>query len=56
MRARKASPQVDQRRGKGSHVTLVYGGWKVVCPSGELKPGTLRAVLGALGLSEDDLR
>ena len=44
-RKQGATFQVQKRRGKGSHVTLILGGRKVVCPDGELKPGTQRAVL-----------
>jgi mRNA interferase HicA len=51
-----ATFQVQKRRGKGSHVTLIFGGRKVICPDGELKPGTLRVDLERLGPSEDDPR
>lgn len=54
-RKQGATFQMQKRRGKGSHVTLVLGGRKVVCPDGELKPGTQRAILERLGLSEDEL-
>jgi len=55
-RTQGATFQVQKRRGKGSHVTLILGGRKVICPDGELKPGTLRSVLERLALAEDDLR
>ena len=54
-RKQGATLQVQKRRGKGSHVTLILEGRKVVCPDGELKAGTLRAVLDQLGLLESDL-
>jgi mRNA interferase HicA len=48
---------VDEKRGKGSHVTLYLGDkLTIVCnPKDELKTGTLHAMLKQLGLTLDDL-
>ncbi|MEA3643858.1 MAG: type II toxin-antitoxin system HicA family toxin [Lamprobacter sp.] len=48
---------VDQKRGKGSHVTLYLGDrlTTVRNPKDELKTGTLNAMLKQLGLSLNDL-
>ena len=45
------------RRGKGSHGTLFYGARFTVVrnPKGELKTGTLHAMLAQLGLTLNDL-
>lgn len=43
--------------GKGSHLKVVLNGRRSVIPmhSGDLKPGTLHAILQQLGLGKDDL-
>ncbi|MBK5964052.1 hypothetical protein CCR95_08130 [Thiocystis minor] len=48
---------VDQKRGKGSHVTLYLGHRLTIVrnPKDELKTGTLHAMLRQLGLSLSDL-
>lgn len=48
---------VDQKRGKGSHVTLYLGERLTIVrnPKDELKTGTLHAMLRQLGLSLSDL-
>ena len=46
---------VDQRRGKGSHLTVIIAGRKTIVPSGELKPGEIRTILRQLGLPPDAL-
>ena len=49
--------KVDQKRGKGSHVTLHYGDQHTVVrnPKDELKTGTFNAMLKQLGLSKDEI-
>jgi mRNA interferase HicA len=49
--------RVDQKRGKGSHVTLYLGDRLTIVrnPKDELKTGTLHAMLKQLGLSLSDL-
>jgi mRNA interferase HicA len=48
---------VEQKRGKGSHVTLYLGDRLTIVrdPRDELKTGTLHAMLKQLGLSLSDL-
>ena len=50
--------RVDQKRGKGSHVTLYYGDRFTIVrnPNDELKTGTLSAMLKQLGLTKLDIR
>ena len=47
--------KVDEKRGKGSHITLYYGDKKTVVrnPKDELKTGTLEAMKKQLGVKED---
>jgi predicted RNA binding protein YcfA (HicA-like mRNA interferase family) len=47
----------EELRQKGSHRIFGKGSCRVVVPmhSGDLKPGTLKAILEAAGLSVDDL-
>lgn len=47
--------EVDEKRGKGSHITLYYGDAKTVVrnPKDELKTGTLEAMKKQLGVKED---
>ena len=50
--------RVDEKRGKGSHVTLYLGDKLTIVrnPKDELKTGTLPAMLRQLGLTLDDLQ
>ena len=54
--ARKANLDMrfDPRRGKGSHGLLYLGSRRTVVKHGELRPGTLRAMLKQLGIREED--
>ena len=49
--------RVDEKRGKGSHVTLCFGDYRTVVrnPRDELKTGTLHAMCKQLGFRKDDL-
>ncbi len=49
--------RVDEKRGKGSHVTLYFGEVFTIVrnPKDELKTGTYHAMLVQLGISEADL-
>ena len=49
---------VDERRGKGSHVTLWFGDRFTVVrnPKDELKTGTLHEMLKQIGITLSDLR
>ena len=47
------APEVNYRRGKGGHATVKIGERFTVCPSGELKKGTLEGMLKTLGLPKD---
>ncbi len=49
--------RVDQKRGKGSHVTLYFGQRFTIVrnPKDELKTGTFKAMLAQLGIKEDEL-
>ncbi len=57
-RERGLTCRVDEKRGKGSHVTLYYGGRFTVVrnPKDELKTGTLHGMLKQLGLTLDDFQ
>ncbi|MEA5578782.1 type II toxin-antitoxin system HicA family toxin [Anabaena sp. UHCC 0451] len=48
---------VDQKRGKGSHVTLYFGDKFTIVrnPKDELKTGTFKAMLNQLGIEEDEI-
>jgi mRNA interferase HicA len=48
---------VDEKRGKGSHVTLYFGDWLTVVrnPKDELKTGTLHAMCKQLDIRRDEL-
>lgn len=49
--------RIDASRGKGDHRTLTYGDrFTIVGDRGELKSGTLHAMLKQLGITLDDLR
>ena len=49
--------RVDEKRGKGSHVTLYFGDRITIVrnPRDELKTGTLHAMCRQLGITRDDL-
>jgi mRNA interferase HicA len=49
--------RVDEKRGKGSHVTLYFGDRLTVVrnPKDELKTGTLHAMCKQLGIEKGDL-
>ena len=55
---RRAGARIVTDRGKGGHVMVLLAGRKTFVPtgSGELRPGTLRAILRDLAVSLDDLR
>ena len=56
---RKQLPvRIDEKRGKGSHVTLYYGERFTIVrnPKDELKTGTYHAMLNQLGIGEDELQ
>jgi mRNA interferase HicA len=56
-RRRGVPVRFDERRGKGDHGVLWYGErFTYVGDRGELKTGTLRAMLKQLGLGMGDLR
>ena len=48
---------VDEKRGKGSHVTLYFGDRMTIVrnPKDELKTGTLHAMCKQLGIRKSDL-
>lgn len=56
---RKSGVEVrfDQSRGKGSHGTLYYGARRATVPyrTGDIQPGTVKAILTQLGLTENDI-
>lgn len=56
-RARGVACRVDEKRGKGSHVTLYFGDRLTIVrdPKDELKTGTLHAMCKQLGIRKDDL-
>ncbi len=49
--------RVDEKRGKGSHVTLYFGDRLTIVrnPKDELKTGTLHAMCKQLGIGKNDL-
>jgi mRNA interferase HicA len=49
--------RVDEKRGKGSHVTLYFGDRMTIVrnPKDELKTGTLHAMCKQLGIGKSDL-
>jgi len=55
---RSAGARIVTDRGKGGHVMVLLAGRKTFVPtgSGELRPGTLRAILRDLAVSLDDLK
>ncbi len=54
---RGLASRVDEKRGKGSHVTLYLGDRFTVVrnPKDELKTGTLHAMCKQLGIGKEDL-
>lgn len=48
---------IEERAGKGSHMRVVLNGHTTVIPQHrtELRPGTFRAILKQLNLTQDDL-
>jgi len=56
-RRRGIAARVDEKRSKGSHVTLYYDDRRTVVrnPKDELKTATFHAMLKQLGLREKDL-
>ena len=56
-KARSLGTRVDEKRGKGSHVTLYLGNrMTIVCNAkDELKTGTLHAMCKQLGIRRDEL-
>ena len=56
-KTRGLGSRVDEKRGKGSHVTLYMGGQMTIVrnPKDELKTGTLHAMCKQLGIRKDEL-
>jgi len=56
-KARGLSWRLDEKRGKGSHVTLYFGERMTVVrnPKDELKSGTLHAMCRQLDIRKDEL-
>jgi mRNA interferase HicA len=56
-KARGLECRVDEKRGKGSHVTLYFGDRLTVVrnPKDELKTGTLHAMCKQLDIRRDEL-
>lgn len=56
-KARGLGSRVDEKRGKGSHVTLYFGDRLTVVrnPKDELKSGTLHAMCKQLGIAKSEL-
>jgi len=50
--------RIDQKRGRGSHVTLYFGDRFAVIPhpQRDLKTGTQAAILKQLGIRKEDLK
>ncbi|OGT42800.1 MAG: hypothetical protein A3F42_01700 [Gammaproteobacteria bacterium RIFCSPHIGHO2_12_FULL_37_34] len=57
-RKRGLKVEIIQRRGKGSHSTLIFGTHFTIIRNlkDELKTGTYHAMLKQLGISEEELR
>ena len=53
----RVTSKLDQKRGKGSHVTLYYDSKFTIVrnPKDELKKGTLNAMLKQIGLTIDEI-
>ena len=56
-KARGLACRVDEKRGKGSHVTLYFGDRLTIVrnPKDELKTGTLHAMCRQLGIGKNEL-
>jgi mRNA interferase HicA len=56
-KSRSLPCRVDEKRGKGSHVTLYFGDRLTIVrnPKDELKTGTLHAMCKQLGVRKEDL-
>jgi mRNA interferase HicA len=56
-KANNLKARIDNKRGKGSHVTLYYGDKFTIVRNlkDELKTGTLKAMLKQLGIREDEI-
>ena len=56
--ARNVAVRVDTKRGKGSHITLYYGGRKTIVKDRrkEISRSLLAAMIRQLGLDPDDFR
>ncbi|MGH8268980.1 MAG: type II toxin-antitoxin system HicA family toxin [Steroidobacteraceae bacterium] len=56
-KARSLCSRVDEKRGKGSHVTLYFGNRITIVrnPKDELKTGTLHAMCKQLGIRKHEL-
>ena len=56
-RAHGVHCEIDEKRGKGSHITLYLGDKSTIVrnPKDELKTGNVHAILKQLGLSQSDL-
>lgn len=56
-KTRALNMRVDQKRGKGSHVTLYLGRRMSIVrnPRDELKTGTMHAMCKQLGIRKEDL-
>ncbi len=56
-RQRNIECRVDQKRGKGSHVTLYYGAAFTIVrnPKEELKTGTMNAMLKQLCIKKEEI-
>jgi mRNA interferase HicA len=56
-KVRGIDSRVDEKRGKGSHVTLYFGDRLTIVrnPKDELKSGTLHAMCKQLGIAKSDL-
>lgn len=54
---KRLAVSVDEKRGKGSHVTLYYGERFTIVRNlkDELKTGTYHAILNQLGIDEGEL-
>ena len=55
---RDVAVRIDTKRGKGSHITLYYGGRKTIVKDRrkEIGPGLLAAMIRQLGLDPKDFR
>lgn len=56
-KANNLEARIDNKRGKGSHITLYYGDKFTIVRNlkDELKTGTLKAMLKQLGIRKDEI-